>query len=98
MEKIITKDELLRLAELSKLSIEDTKSDELIKDIENMINFAEQISLVDLSAAQKETSRLFSLSELREDIPAPSLPREKALANAPTHTASYITFPTVIEE
>ena len=98
MGHIITAEELSRIAELSKLGIEDTKSEELIKDLENMIEFAEQISMADLSALQKETTRLFYLSELREDIKAPSLPREAALSQAPTHTDAYVTVPRVIEE
>ena len=98
MEKIITESELARIAELSMLEIEAARSQKLIKDLENMIEFAEQIYSADLSTQEKETIRLFSVSELREDTPAPSLQREKALAEAPTHTDSYITVPTVIEE
>ena len=98
MEKIITESELARVAELSKIEIEEARAQELIGDLENMIEFAQQISLADLSDKEKETIRLFSVSELREDTPAPSLQREKALAEAPTHTDSYITVPTVIEE
>lgn len=98
MEKIITENELSRIAELSKLEIQDTNSQELMTDLENMIGFAEQISAVEVSVTPKETIRLFSLSEIREDTPAPSLPREKALSYAPTHTDLYITVPTVIED
>ena len=98
MEKIITERELLQIAELSKLKIDNSKSDELIRDLEKMIEFAEKISLADLSVEEKETIRLFSLSELRDDTPMPSLSREKALSQAPTHTDLYITVPAVIEE
>ena len=98
MEKYITQTELDRIAELSKLSIEDTQGAELMQDIENMIKFAEKISLAELSVPQKETNHLFLLSELREDSVSPSLPRENVISQAPTHTDSYITVPTVREE
>ena len=98
MEHIITECELLHIAELSKLEIDESKRDELINDLENMIKFAEQISSADVSDASKETTRLFCISELREDIAAHTLEREKALSEAPTHTDSYITVPNVIEE
>ena len=98
MEKIITESELSRIAELSKLEIEDTNSKELIKDLENMIKFADAISAADLSVSEKETHRLLFITELRDDTPAPSLPRDKALSEAPTHTDYYITVPAVIEE
>lgn len=98
MKKIITSAELASIAELSKLRIDDAKSDELIADLENMIEFAEQISEAEVSKSQKETIRLFCLAELRADVPAPSLSREKALRSAPTHTDCYITVPAVIEE
>ena len=98
MEKIITERELLQIAELSKLKIDNSKSDELIRDLEKMIEFAEKISLADLSVKEKETIRLFSLYELRDDTPMPSLSREKALSQASTHTELYITVPAVIEE
>ena len=54
MEKIITERELLQIAELSKLKIDNSKSDELIRDLEKMIEFAEKISLADLSVKEKE--------------------------------------------
>ena len=98
MEKIITHDELYRIAEHSKLELNDTNIGALVKDLENMIEFVEKISEADVSVSQKETSRLFLISELRDDSPTPSLSREKALAGAPTRTDSYITVPTVIEE
>lgn len=98
MEHIITERELLHIADLSKLDIDSSKRDELINDLENMIKFAEQISSADASDVKKETNRLFSVSELRKDIPAPTLEREKALSEAPTRTDSYITVPNVIEE
>ena len=98
MERIITQDELARIAELSKLEIEDASSQRLIGDLENMIKFAEQISSADVSLLHKETNRLFSLCELRDDTVSTSLPREKALSQAPTHTDSYITVPQVMEE
>ena len=98
MQNIITPAELSAIAELSKLEIESDKAGELIKDLENMIRFAEQISEATVSDTPKETTRLFSLAELRDDVPAPSLSREKALASAPTHTDLYITVPAVIEE
>lgn len=98
MKKIITENELSHIAELSKLDIGDTKSQKLIEDLENMIEFAEQISAAEVSVTQKETTRLFCLSELRDDTPGPSLTREKTLSYAPTHTDLYITVPAVIEE
>ena len=98
MQNIITPAELSAIAELSKLEIESDEAGELIKDLENMIRFAEQISEAEVSDQPKETTRLFSLAELRADVPAPSLSREKALTSAPTHTDIYITVPAVIEE
>ena len=68
MQNIITPAELSAIAELSKLEIESDKAGELIKDLENMIKFAEQISEATVSEQSKETTRLFSLAELRDDV------------------------------
>ena len=98
MEKRITHAELSRIAELSKLSEEDIKAASLVQDLENMLDFAEKISSADSLFLQEETTCLFSLSDLREDIISTPLSKEKVISGAPTHTDSYITVPTVIEE
>lgn len=98
MEKNLTREELLHIAELSKLNLDESEKEKFLTDLQNMVRFSEKISSASIQSPKEETLRLFCLSDLREDTPAEPLEIEKILSTAPTHTDSYITVPTIIEE
>ncbi len=78
---MVTKEEIMKIAILSKLSVEDDEIDKLTKDMGEIISFADTIN----NAADEgvEFDNINNLSNaFREDKVVPSLEREKILANA----------------
>ncbi len=77
---MVTKEEILDIALLAKLSVEEDKLDELTKEMMNIIQFADTINAFD--GEVQEFDNINSLSNVfREDEVLPSYPREEILKN-----------------
>ena len=78
---MVTREDVLQMARLSKLYIKEEELDALTKDMDNIIAFAETIS-----AAQCEQTNFDNINNLsnvlREDVVVPSYDREEILKNA----------------
>ncbi len=78
---MVTKEEIMKIAILSKLFVADDEIDKLTEDMGEIISFADTIN----NAADEgsEFDNINNLSNvLREDEVVPSLEREKILQNA----------------
>ena len=78
---MVTREDVLQMARLSKLYIKEEELDALTKDMDNIIAFAETIS-----AAQCEQT---NFNVLREDVVVPSYDREEILKNAESQDEGY---------
>ena len=85
---MVTREDVLQMARLSKLSIKEEELDALTKDMDNIIAFAETIS-----AAQCEQTNFDNINNLsnvlREDVVVPSYDREEILKNAESQDEGY---------
>ena len=85
---MVTHEDVLQMARLSKLSIKEEELDALTKDMDNIIAFAETIS-----AAQCEQTNFDNINNLsnvlREDVVVPSYDREEILKNAESQDEGY---------
>jgi len=78
---VVTKEEIMKIAILSKLSVEDDEIDKLTEDMSQIISFADTIN--NASDEGVEFDNINNLSNaFREDEVVPSYDREKILANA----------------
>lgn len=79
---MVTREEVLQIAKLAKLSINEEELDAMTRDMENIVNFADTIN-----AANAEGSDFDNINNLsnafRDDEVVPSLPKEEILKNAP---------------
>ena len=77
---MITKEELLKIASLSKLTVSEEELDALTADMAQIIEFANTINAA--SADTEEFDNINHLSNvLREDEVVPSYPQEAILKN-----------------
>ena len=87
-----------RLADLAKLSLSPEERERLTKDMAALIAFADRLSAVETDGDTLPVSAPRDIPALREDTPAPSLPREELLRAAKTREDGYITVPRVVKE
>ena len=74
---MVTHEDILKIAKLAKLEVEDSELDGLTKDMNEIISFADTIASV---SAQDDINGLENV--LREDVVQPGLTCDEVLANA----------------
>lgn len=80
---MIARDEVLHVARLARLRLTDDEIERMSSELSSVLDHIEKIGELDLDGVEP-TSHVVPLENvLREDEPRPSLPRERALAEAP---------------
>ena len=92
----ITKDEVLYVADLARLNLDDAAIDKFAGQIGEILDYVDNLNEVDTDGV-KPTSHAISLTNaFREDEPREHLEREKALANAPEKEDGNFVVPKVV--
>ena len=80
---MIDREQVLHVAKLARLRLTDEEVEKMSGELSTILSAIEQIGELDLDGVEP-TSHVVDLENvLRADEPRPSLPRERALANAP---------------
>lgn len=81
---MITKEEVLKLANLARLDFSDEELERIISDMDDIIAFADTIN----NSVEGDADKIRNVSlnaipaeDFREDVVKPSLPNEKILSN-----------------
>lgn len=93
----ITKEEVERIATLSRLNFDENEKEEMCKHLRNILKHFEMLDSVDVSEIEATAHILDTVNVLREDKAEPSADREKLLANAPEKDGGCYIVPKVIE-
>lgn len=81
---MISKEEVLKLARLAHIDFSDDELDKIMKDMDDIIDFADTINNSvegDTDKIRNVLSHAIPADEFREDIVKESLPNEKILSN-----------------
>ena len=93
----VTRDDVLRLAQLSSLQLADDEIDDLAADITNILGYGEQLTELDTTGVEPTYQVTAPESELRDDIAATGgVSREELLALAPDSFENQIKVPKVL--
>jgi aspartyl-tRNA(Asn)/glutamyl-tRNA(Gln) amidotransferase subunit C len=83
---VIDREQVLHVARLARLELSDDEVGRMASELSGVLDHIERIGELDLDGVEP-TSHVVALENvLRADEPAPSLPRERALAGAPDAT------------
>ena len=80
----------MNLEELGKLKHDD-------KQFTAVLEFVSQVQNAKTAKSDTSFAHVVGISDLREDIVKPSLPRTVALSNAKNHDGTYFVVPQVVE-
>ncbi|TCP24118.1 aspartyl/glutamyl-tRNA(Asn/Gln) amidotransferase subunit C [Scopulibacillus darangshiensis] len=94
----ITKEQVKHVAHLARLSFDDEETRMFTKQLDNIIDFAEQLNELDTEGVEPTTHVLDLANVLREDVVRVSLTREDALKNAPDQQNGQVKVPPVMEQ
>ena len=94
----ITEQDIKTVASLSRLKIRDEESATVIKNLNDILTYVENLNSIDTANIEPTTYALPMQNVFREDIVKPSIDRELALSNAPLKEDGYFKVPRVLEE
>ena len=80
---MIDRDQVLHVAKLARLKVTDDEVDRMAEELSKILEHVETMNELDLEGVEPSSHVVDLTNVLREDVPRPSLPREKALEQAP---------------
>ena len=93
---MINREQLLKLAALARLRLDESEIAPFQKDIAEMLDYVKTLEQADTTAVDLAEAA-DQPNVLREDIVQPSLPVEEALKNAPERVDNYFKVPKVVD-
>ena len=93
----ISKEEILHIADLSKLYVSDDKIEKYTKDLSDVVDLANSLESIDVSDVYPTNHILDIKNVFRKDEVGVSNSREDILKNAPHSQAGCISVPKVVD-
>jgi aspartyl-tRNA(Asn)/glutamyl-tRNA(Gln) amidotransferase subunit C len=106
----VTEKDVAYVAELANLELTDQERQRMLRDLNSILEYIDRLNELDTTdvppmaqaidkfrGAEKTGSGAPAYA-LHEDVPAPSLPHEEALKNAPVTDGEFFKVPRVIEK
>lgn len=94
----ITKQDVEKVATLARLHVTENEKTAFAKQLSEILAYVEQLSRCDTSGVELTATVMGQVNVFRDDVVRPSLPTEKALANAPEREGDGFCVPKIIEE
>ena len=93
----IDKNQVKKVAKLSRISLDESKVESLSKDLNSIINFVEQLNKLDTKDTKPLSSVIDKTLEPRNDKVNDGQMKEEILKNSPDKNEDFFIVPKVIE-
>ena len=98
MSDVLTKKEVLHVAELARIKLTEKEVEKYQVELKKLLNEVEKINDVEGYDDEILIANWDSNAELRKDIAGDMLNPKEVLENAPRHAGNYIEVPVVISD
>lgn len=98
MEEKLTKEEVLRVAHLARIKVDEEEIEKYQIELKKLLNDVDKIKEVTDCDDEQMIAPWSKNSVLREDEPKEMLNPKEILKNVPRHSGNYIEVPIVISE
>ena len=92
----ITRDEVLYVARLARLEVEEAATEKLAGQIGSILDYVDQLKQVDTAGVAPTSHALALTNAFREDAVRPHIDRDLALANAPAQEEGCFLVPKIV--
>jgi len=92
----ITREEVENVARLARLDLADDEVDTMTRQLDNILSYVAKLDELDTTGVPVTTHTQNVSNAFRDDEVQESLPREKALANAPKQDGEAFVVPKII--
>ena len=94
----ITIEDVEKIAALAKLHLDEEEKDRYRAHLEQILTYVQKLNELNTEDIEPTYYVQYSEDVMREDRAEPSLPREKALQNAPLQAHGFVRVPKVISQ
>ena len=94
----ITLEDVEKVAKLARLEVSPAEKEAFAKQLSQILTHVETLKQYETGGIEPTATVVGQANLFREDIVCPSLPVDKALANAPEREADGFSVPRIIEE
>jgi len=93
----LTAEDVRWVAHLARLRLSDAELDTMTRQLSKILDYVNQLQQVNTDGVEPLAHALEVHNVFRDDEPAPSLPVDAALANAPDRRGDFYGVPAVLE-
>ena len=94
----ITREDVEKVAKLARLEVTAAEKDTFAKQLSQILTHVEKLNQYDTKGIEPTATVTGQVNVFREDVVRPSMPTDKALANAPEReTDGFFVVPKIIE-
>tara|TARA_B100002051_G_scaffold117223_1_gene111491 strand:+ start:368 stop:655 length:288 start_codon:yes stop_codon:yes gene_type:complete len=93
----IDKNQVKKVAKLSRISLDDSKLESLSKDLVSILNFVEQLNKLDTNAIKPLTSIIDKSLDTRDDTVSDGQIKDQILKNSPEKNEDFFIVPKVVD-
>jgi aspartyl-tRNA(Asn)/glutamyl-tRNA(Gln) amidotransferase subunit C len=94
----ISKQDVEQVAKLARLEVTETEKEAFCQQLSGILTYVEKLNALKTAGVEPTATAPGQTNVFREDKSRPSLPVEKALANAPESADGFFVVPKIIEE
>ena len=93
----LTAEEVRWVAHLARLQLTDAELETMTRQLAAIVAYVDQLKQVDTEGVEPLAHALDVTNVFRDDEPAPSLPADAILANAPKRAGDFYSVPAVLD-
>ena len=93
----IDKNQVKKVAKLSRISLDDSKLESLSKDLVSILNFVEQLNKLDTYEIKPLTSVIDKSLDTRDDTVSDGQIKDQILKNSPEKNEDFFIVPKVVD-
>ena len=94
----LSRQDVAKVGLLARLALTEADLERMTGELSKIVGFVSQLGELDTSSVEPLAHPLDTRNVFREDVPAPSLTTDQALASAPRHDGSCFLVPAVLGE
>jgi aspartyl-tRNA(Asn)/glutamyl-tRNA(Gln) amidotransferase subunit C len=94
---MLTLEQVRHVAALARLELTSEEAQKFQGQLSAILDAVEKLNGLDTSKVEPTSHALAQAGTFREDVPVPSLPTDKGLANAPAKVGTAFAVPKIIE-
>ncbi|MBX3301873.1 MAG: Asp-tRNA(Asn)/Glu-tRNA(Gln) amidotransferase subunit GatC [Nitrospira sp.] len=94
----ITQQDVEKVAQLARLAVTTSEKGAFAKQLSQILTHVDRLNQYDTTEVEPTTTVMGQVNVFRDDVIRPSLPSDKALANAPEREADGFVVPKILEE